>query len=157
MERMKTLVLGLGNTILTDDGVGIYVAREIKKLIDGDHSIDIKESSLAGLNLLDLLTGYDRVIIIDSIKTDESVGELYRLTPDELKSTKHMDSPHQINIATALELGKYLHLDLPMEIIIYAINVQCNDIFSENPTPEINRLIPEIAKRILDYERANLN
>lgn len=151
------MVLGLGNTILTDDGVGIYVARQIKRLANGDSSVDIKETSLAGLNLLDLITGYDRVIIIDSIKTEGGVGELYRLTPDDLKNTLNPDSPHQINIATTLEIGKHLHLDLPKGIIIYAINVRCNDVFGESPTPELNRLIPEIAERIMDYERKNLN
>ena len=60
------LVLGLGNTILTDDGVGIYVAREIKKkLTYGD--VTIQEASLGGLELLDVMTGFKRVILIDAM------------------------------------------------------------------------------------------
>lgn len=177
---MKTLVLGLGNTILTDDGVGIYVTREIGKLINpvrsphqrcgiptfvgitsngvnGDTSIEIEESSLAGLNLLDLLTGYDKAIIIDSIKTNDTVGKLYRLTPEDLRDTLHTSSPHEINLATALEMGRQMNLELPKEIIIYAINVQCNDVFGERPTSCMERLIPKIAERILSYERKDLH
>jgi hydrogenase maturation protease len=54
---MKTLVLGLGNDILSDDGVGIYVARELKKIIHSQ-DITVAEASLAGIGLLDMLAGW---------------------------------------------------------------------------------------------------
>lgn len=66
---MKTLVLGMGNPILCDDGVGIRVARvllEKPQLPD----VTIEEFSLAGMDLLELLSGYDRAIIIDAIEAD---------------------------------------------------------------------------------------
>ncbi len=74
---MKTVVLGLGNPILTDDGVGLRVARELEGRLDQQEAT-VMETSLAGLNMLDLLAGYDRAIIIDAIQTiGGKAGQIY--------------------------------------------------------------------------------
>lgn len=64
---MKTLVLGLGNPTLTDDAVGLAVAREVRKTVDNEH-VAVREASVGGLSLLHLAEGYDRVIIIDAFE-----------------------------------------------------------------------------------------
>ena len=69
-NNIKTLILGLGNPILTDDGVGCHVAMALKDRLKGPE-VDVMEASIAGLDFLDLLTAYDRAIIIDAIQTDE--------------------------------------------------------------------------------------
>ncbi|MDY6959769.1 MAG: hydrogenase maturation protease, partial [Halobacteriota archaeon] len=79
---MRTLVFGIGNPILSDDGVGIYVAREIKKRLSSDISqfkdVDVEEGSVGGLKLLDTILGYERVILIDAIMTESgSPGDIY--------------------------------------------------------------------------------
>ena len=124
-ERMlKTIVLGLGNPILSDDSVGIRVALALEGRFDPER-VTVMGSSLAGLSLLDLLLGYDRSIIIDSIQTKEGkVGEVYRLGAGDFATTRHTVSPHDVNLGTALELGKRLELELPREIAIFAIEVQ---------------------------------
>ena len=105
---MKTLILGMGNPILSDDGVGIRVARTLEDRLN-QQEITIAEDSLAGLDLLDMLTGYDRAIIIDAIKTEGGeAGQIYRLEPGALDATRHAATPHDVNFATALELGKRL-------------------------------------------------
>ena len=65
---MNTLILGIGNLILTDDGVGIKIAQRLK---EERPELEVVETGEAGLTLLDLITGYDRLIIIDSIKTEQ--------------------------------------------------------------------------------------
>jgi len=78
---MKTLILGLGNPILSDDGVGVGVAGELEGRLD-QQEVTVVETSMAGLSLLDLLIGYDRVIIIDAIQTvGGKAGQIYRLDP----------------------------------------------------------------------------
>ena len=110
---MKTLILGLGNPILSDDSVGCRVAMALKDRLK-EPDVDILEASIAGLDFLDLLAGYDRVIIIDAIQTDKGVpGQIYRLEPEIFADTRHAGSPHDVNLATALELGKRLGLPLP--------------------------------------------
>ena len=146
---MKTLVLGLGNSILSDDGVGIRVAQEVGKKLN-DPQITVAETSAVGLSLLDSIVGYDKVIIIDAIQTKEgNTGQIYRMGPEDFSLTKHLSSPHQINLVTALELGKMLDLAMPQKITIFAVEAKDITTFSEKCTPEVERAIPEAVKLVL--------
>lgn len=146
---MKTLVLGLGNPILTDDGVGPLVARELEGKLD-QREVTIMETSQAGLNLLDLLAGYDRAIIIDAIQTvGGKAGQIYRLKSGALNATRHAASTHDVNLATALELGNKLGLALPKQIDIFAIEVADTNTFSEECTLEVREAIPVCAEMII--------
>lgn len=148
-KRIKTLVLGLGNPILSDDGVGPAVGRELESRID-PREVTVIEASLGGLNLLDLLPGYDRVIIIDAIKTEDGrAGQVYRLNPEALATTRHTASPHDINLVTALELGKRLGLAMPAKIDIFAIEVSDTERFSEECTPAVAAAIPVCAEMVI--------
>jgi hydrogenase maturation protease len=146
---MKTLVLGLGNPILSDDGVGIRVAQEVGEKLK-DPQVTVAETSGAGLSLLDSIAGYDKVIIIDAIQTREgNTGQIYRIGPEDFSPTKHFSSPHQINLATALELGKMLDLAMPPTITIFAVEAKDITSFSEKCTPEVEKTIPEVVKMVL--------
>lgn len=153
---MKTLVLGLGNPILTDDGVGHLVAKEIRDRVDR-REVTVTETSQAGLNLLDLLAGYDRTIIIDAIQTKGGkAGQIYRLESGALNATRHAASTHDINLATALELGVKLGMALPRQIDIFAIEVADTSTFSEECTPEVREAIPVCAEMIIrELEKVN--
>jgi hydrogenase maturation protease len=147
---MKTIVLGIGNPILSDDGAGIKVVREIGKALD-DPQVTISETSAAGLSLLDSIVGYDKVIIIDAIQTKKGkVGQIYRMKPEDFSFTKHFSSPHQINLVTALELGKMLNFEMPQEISIFAVEAKDITSFSESCTPEVERAIPAAVKIVLE-------
>jgi hydrogenase maturation protease len=149
MAKAKTLILGLGNPILSDDGVGPAVARELERRIDPGIA-NVVEASLGGLDLLDLLTGYKRVIIIDAIKTkDGKAGQIHRLKVETLSSTRHTGSPHDVNLATALEMGKKLGMKMPSEIDIYAIEAEDTESFSESCTPAVAAAVPRCAGMIL--------
>jgi hydrogenase maturation protease len=146
---MKTLVLGIGNPILCDDGAGIKVAREVGKKLD-DPQITVSETSAAGLTLLDSIVGYDKVVIIDAIQTQKGkAGQIYHMKPDDFSFAKHFSSPHQTNLVTALELGKVLNLEMPQEITILAVEAKDISNFGERCTPEVERAIPEVVKMVL--------
>ena len=147
---MKTLVLGLGNPILSDDGVGIRVAQEVGEKLK-DPQITVAETSEAGLSLLDSIVGNDKVIIIDAIQTEKGqAGQIYRMGAEDFSLTKHLSSPHQINLATALELGKMLNLAMPQEITVFAVEAKDITNFSEKCTPEVEQVIPEVVKMVLE-------
>lgn len=148
MGNIKTLVLGLGNPILGDDGVGLEVARELKGRLT-QQDVTVVEASLAGLDTLELLAGYDRAVIIDSIQTKEgNVGQIYRLDLAALDNTRHAASFHDINLATALALGRQLKLDLPRQIDLFAIEVADVTTFCEEFTPELNRAVSDCVDMI---------
>ena len=147
---MKTLVLGLGNPILSDDGVGIRVAHEVSNRLKNPQ-VTVSETSAAGLSLLDSIVGYDKVIIIDAIQTEKGqAGQIYRMKTEDFSLTKRLSSPHQINLATALELGKMLNLAMPEKITVFAVEAKDVTSFGEKCTPEVEKAIPEVVKMVLE-------
>ena len=150
-SQCKTLVLGLGNTILTDDGVGIYVARSIRRRMENENIV-YKEASMGGLELLELMKGFDRAIVIDAIQTGKhEVGSLVKLRIEDLGGGSAL-ARHQVGFQEALELGRKLGMELPEEIAIYGIEVKDILTFGESCTPEVEGCIPQIVETIMKNE-----
>ena len=148
---MSTLVLGIGNPILTDDSVGIKIARELEERKPG---VTVEQTDEAAIALLDLIMDYDKLIIIDSIKTGQGEpGELYKLTLNDFKPNMDFISSHGMDIATAFEVGKSLGCDMPRSVSIYAVEIKDNSNFSEQCTPEVAARIPSMVKQIIDEEK----
>jgi len=124
--KTKKLILGLGNEILTDDSIGIRLANdlietELQKLAT------IETASCGGMEILERIIGFDRVVIIDSIHSSSSLpGDIYLLTPSDFKITSHVSNMHDAGFLQALELGNELGFKIPAEIHIVAIGV-CNE------------------------------
>lgn len=148
-EKMKTLVLGFGNPMLTDDGVGIKVVRALEPRVD-DPQVALHESSLGGLNLLDILVGYDRAIIVDAIQTrDGTTGHVYHLKADDFEPCLHVSCAHHVDFVTALELGRKTGLRLPRDITIVAVEVQDVTTFGEECTPVVQAAISTAVDMVL--------
>jgi hydrogenase maturation protease len=113
--------------------------------------VTVVETSAAGLSLLDSIIGYDKVIIIDAIQTEKGeAGQIYRMGTADFSLTKHFSSPHQINLATALELGKMLNLAMPQEIVVFAVEAEDITSFSEKCTPKLEKAIPGVVKMVME-------
>jgi hydrogenase maturation protease len=137
---MKTIVVGLGNPLRSDDGVGLVVARALRDS-NTNPDIDVVESYNLGLDILDVIYGYDRAILIDAVKTQgKRPGEICYL--DVPESTRHLLNPHSIDLATALDLGKTLGLSLPTRICLIGIEVAEVDLFEESCTREVAEAVP---------------
>ena len=148
---MDTLVLGVGNPVLTDDAVGFRVAHFIKA---AKPELTVIETAEAGLTLLELVNGYERVIIIDSIKTGRGKpGTLHILTLDQIDPSWNFCSTHGIDIRMAFELGHKLEYKLPAKISIYGIEVEDNTNFGEKCTDKVERSIPQIVREIIKKEK----
>ena len=149
----RTLLLGLGNLVLKDDSVGLRIVRELGKRV-AQEDVHVMEATFANIDILEVIGSYDRLIIVDSIKTKGGrPGEFYRLDLNDLQSTLHLSSPHDINLSTALELGKRLGMPIPNEIRIYAVEVEDNQTFSETCSPLVEEAIPGIVEEIAQAER----
>ena len=145
---MKTLIVGLGNTILSDDGAGVFVARMLRKDLAG--VADIIEAETAGLDLMEMLSGYERAILVDAINLDgELPGTVFRLRPDDLKITPRLSSSHDIDIVTALALGRRLGFEMPDDVIIYAVQVEDMLTLSEGCLEAVDRVLPLLAGEIV--------
>lgn len=150
---MKTLLLGMGNPILSDDAVGVRLARDIGKRLSGTPGLSIvEECSVGGLNILDIVAGFDRLIVLDSIRTAGGTpGEWHRFTSDALRDTMHLNNVHDANFATALELGRRMGMSLPSgeDIHIFTVEVLDNETFSEVMTGPLERWYPDYFGEIL--------
>ena len=143
------MIVGVGNPILSDDGVGIHVARKLRDL--GLEGVDVEELPASGLELLDMVLGYDRVVIVDAIVTDEGrPGEFHVLEENAFERTVHGSTPHGINIATALAMGrKIVPEKMPKEVFFVAIEAEDIVNVSESMTPAVAAAIPSIVDRIV--------
>ena len=113
----KTLVLGMGNPILGDDGVGVRIAEEVQVALPADAGVDVSEACVGGLSLMERMVGYDTVILVDALCTAPvHPGAVRKLDLDDLRtmgSTQHIASAHDTNLLTALDAGKRMSLPLP--------------------------------------------
>jgi len=140
---MKTLVLGLGNPLVTDDSVGLRVAEVLKPLLAGRPEVEVSEDYWGGLRLMERMIGFDRAIIIDAIQSGAAPGTVHRLTPDSI-STQRSASVHDVNLPTALEFGRAAGVALPKNEHILLVGIEAEDIltFGERCTPAVEASIP---------------
>ena len=154
----KTLIIGLGNPILTDDGVGVKVAFELERLVDLDAhpELTITEASAGGLRLMEVILGYEKVVLIDAYYLDPettSPGRIHHLSLDDLRAvspTQHSTSAHDTSLVTALDAAQKLGYAIPQEFNIYAIEVENILDFSETPTPAVAAAIPIVVEQIIE-------
>ena len=150
-KKMKTLILGIGNPILADDGVGIKI---VQKLREKNPELEVVETCESGIALLEHVADCDKLILIDSIKTGKGKpGELYKLKLEDLNYPLDFASFHGVDIATAFELGQKLGIKLPRHISIYAVEVKDNATFAEECTEEVKERIPFIVEQIIEEEK----
>jgi hydrogenase maturation protease len=147
----RTLVLGLGNPILTDDAIGLLAVREAERLWAGAGGVVFREASIAGFDLLELLAGFDAAIIVDAIKIGRGApGTIYDLAPGDLASSSRLVAAHEIGLGTALALGEQLGAAMPKDVVILAVEIEDDLTLGERPTPAIEAAIPAVAARILE-------
>ena len=152
----KILIIGVGNPILTDDGVGVKIAREVERQINLENhpGLTITEASAGGLRLMDALLDYQRVVLIDAYYLDPETthpGRIHRLSLADLasKPTQHSTSAHDTSLVTALDTAQELGYAIPEEISIFAVEVENILEFSDEPTPAVAAAIPIVAELII--------
>jgi len=140
---MRTVIVGVGNPLLGDDGVGILVAQEVGRLLSG---VEVVEANLSGIPLLEEIVGFERAVIVDSIKGAD-LGRMHRLRWQDLGVGRPAGS-HGLGLGTAVSWGKRWGYEVPQLIEVYAIEVVENEGFHEGCSPQIRAKVPELAARI---------
>jgi hydrogenase maturation protease len=148
---MKTIILGVGNQILGDDGVGVHVVNELKKHLKSPDII-IDDAMTGGMNLLDLILGFDRALIIDAVKSDKGeTGEVKRI-PLSHFSTIHSCNPHDVSLIEAIEMARRLgETRIPKKIIVIGImmkQIPCE--FGDTLTKKIAAAVPKAVEITLN-------
>ncbi len=192
-------VIGLGNPILTDDGVGLHVIRalverrlghstvpanlssrgpEARGIWAGERAIpqapsqipplccaqgrnddgtlrgiedwcECIEAEVAGFSLLELLQGRRRVILVDAIaRPGVEPGTVMRLAPDDFATTPRLRAVHELDLPSALGLGRVLGLDMPEEVVIFAVQAADLWTFGESLTPSVAAAVPVVVEEV---------
>ncbi len=138
----KTLVIGLGNPLISDDSVGLRVAERLKTVLAGRHEIDVTEDYWGGLRLMERMIGYDAAIVIDAICTGAAPGTIHHLTVN-MVATQKSASAHDVNLPTALAFGRRAGVHLPTDENVRLIGIEAEDVinFSEQCTPAVAKAI----------------
>jgi hydrogenase maturation protease len=149
-RKAHTLVLGLGNPILSDDAVGPRVAQAVSAHLAGKPGVEVREASVGGLRLLDEIVGRTKVVIIDSIRTKGGTpGQVYSISPEDFGGTEHVSSPHEVSFVRVLEMAHKQKMDLPGQIAIVAVEIKDNMTFGDKMSPEVEAAVPQAVKMVL--------
>ena len=141
-------MLGLGNDILTDDLAGLLVARRLRETLAGEAGIDVLETTEMGLALLDLVEGYDGLVLVDAVLTRSGApGTLHEFNADQLDTVPGM-APHGLGLGEVLAAGRELGLRMPRWIRMFG--VEASDPFSLGvaPTALVAAALPGLCDRV---------
>lgn len=152
--RTTVLVLGLGNDILTDDAVGLLVAREVSFRLAPASGIAVRETTEMGLALLDEIADFECLVLVDAVQTGQfAPGHVHEIGLDELPQVT-ATSPHFLGVGETLALGTALGLTMPRQVRIFAVEVADPFTLGVRPTPDVEQAVPVAAERVIAQARA---
>jgi hydrogenase maturation protease len=146
-----TLVVGLGNPLRGDDGIGWWVAQALRDALapgdavrGGTASVEIEQLAVGGLTLMEHLVGYRRAIVIDAVTTGRAPAGTVTCSPlaqVETRASAHLDSAHDAPLPAALAAGRALGAALPVEIWAVGVEAVLSDRFEDRLTPEVGAAV----------------
>lgn len=149
----RLLVLGLGNDILTDDAVGLLVARAVGAQLGDEPAVTVRETTEMGLALLDEIADFDALILVDAVQTERvSPGHIHECDIAELPQVT-ASSPHFVGVAETLNLGRRLGLAVPRRVRVIAIEVADPFTLGTQPTEPVQEAVAFAAGRVIALAR----
>lgn len=146
---MRALILGLGNHTFAGTQVGLDVARGLHAVLD-DRDVDIIEAPATGMDLLEIAAGYDKVVVVDSIRSGEGdVGELRKLGLTDLQLVPRDGGAADLEYRATVEVDQATGRVVPLEISIYAIEMgegSGRDDVDDAIREAVPRLVAQIAR-----------
>jgi hydrogenase maturation protease len=149
----RILVLGVGNSILKDEGFGVHVIQELVKqreALDIPPNVELMDGATLGLDLLYYIEGRDKIILIDIVNAGAEPGEIFKFTPHDIKTKSFINkvSMHQVTLFDVLTMAEATGR-LPEEVVL--ITVQPGEInWGEELTPEVAAQIPKVIELIME-------
>jgi len=148
------LVLGLGNDLLSDDAVGLHVARAVREELRDDPAIMVRETTEMGLALLDEIVGCDALVLVDAIETGAAPPGFIREIALDALAGRHNTAPHFLGVGETLAFGRRLGLAMPERGKIFAIEVKDPFTLGTALTPAVAAAVPSAAARVAACARA---
>ena len=147
----RTVVLGLGNPVLRDDGVGLAVVSALRGMlaVAPIPGVDVLASTRAGFELIDLLHGYASAVIVDCLTLpDPEPGRVRCLDIDAVGGSARLVNAHEISIGTAFRLAEQMGIPMPRTVRIVGIEAADTSTIAEGLTPEVAAVVAPVARQI---------
>ncbi len=148
MENLKkTLILGLGNILMQDEGVGVRVVEAMRD-VPLPPGVDLLDGGTAGLSLLELMEGYDRVIVVDAVEAGAEPGAIFKFRPEDLAAMPNVQltSFHQVGLMDVLQLAELVG-QRPEAVIIGVQPASLN--WGTELTPQLKDAVPRVIEFVL--------
>jgi hydrogenase maturation protease len=140
----RILVLGIGNDIMGDDAAGLLAARSLRNKVP--EGVEIAETSVGGFALMDLLQGYDKVLLLDVVTGVSTPGMIHRFSKEDF-GTPLADTPHTVGLPEIFQLADRLKIPFPSDIRILALEVEDPYVIREGLTPGCASMLPEFIRQ----------
>ena len=147
----RTVVLGLGNPILSDDAVGLAVVSALRRLLRAAPipGVDVLASTRAGFELIDLLRDYDRAILVDCLALpDPQPGRVRRLGLEDVAGSSRLVNVHELSVGVAFQLAERMGIRMPTEVEILAIEAADTCTIFEGLTPAVGAAVDPLSREI---------
>jgi len=139
----------MGNPFRCDDTVGLKIAEILKEKCN-DKNVVVKSGSIDGLAMLDEIIGFDKVILIDSIESENgNPGDIFKIKIDPTETKPSLVASHGVDFISALKIGIQFGYKMPAQIFVYAVKIKDNTTFNEDCTDVVSASIPEVIQRVL--------
>jgi hydrogenase maturation protease len=156
--RVGTVIIGMGNPLLSDDGVGIAVAHAVAERLKDRMNLTVTELHTGGIRLMEAMAGFKRAVVVDAMVSGALPGTVQRFDPRDFVTTKNTFSSHDTDFGTAYDLGLMAGVPLPGQVSFWGIEAREFDIFGERFTEEVSAAVPgavnEIVEEIIQWEAA---
>ncbi len=150
-QKNKILILGLGNEVLGDEGLGLKIVDDLKHSYTSP-GLEYAKATNGGLEILEYIRDFKALIIIDTITSESGYpGEIYYFTTENFKETLHLSSNHDTSFLTTIKTGQTLGYNIPGRIDIIAINIIRNLWLCENLSNIILKKYDEILFKIINF------
>ncbi len=145
---MSTLILGIGNVLLTDEGVGVRALNELQRRYTFSDDVELLDGGTSGIELLRHIQDHDNLIIIDCMTYDKPPGTVYRVENDDVPAVfRTRISPHQLGLsdllASAMLTGK-----TPENMVLFGVEPESVDIGLEL-TETVEKVLPKLIKAVV--------
>jgi len=144
----KIMVLGVGNILLKDEGVGVKVVERLKLKYRFPDNVELVDGATGGLDLMPIMQTADIVIIVDTVKTDEPPGSIFRFTPDDIDiKVPYKASLHQLGMVEVFAISEALGKKI--DAVIIGIQPEDMSDWGLELTPTIEAKVPELMALVL--------
>ncbi len=150
---MSTLVLGIGNLLMADDGLGVRLAQGLASRYRFPSGVKVLDGGTLGLDLLPRLEGVERLLVVDAVETGDKPGTMVRLTGEEIPlALETKVSPHQMGLKDLLTVSALMG-NVPREMVLWGVqpaSIELDMVLS----PDVAERMPLLEEKVLEELRS---